>query len=130
MTFKQRLKFYLFGFVLGLGILIIILNKKGGCTGGSLSERKMSELLMQTWNINDKMRCRLTCVGLASDTLFFTALKTCRVNYEKSDPRAEPCGTYIIESPAGPLSFTLLVSDCKTVSEIVDMTTAKSCDCK
>jgi hypothetical protein len=130
MTFKQRLKFYLFGFALGLAVLAIILNKKGGCAGGSLSERKMNELLTQTWKINDKIQCKLNCIGLKNDTLFKAALKTCHVNYDKSEPRAEPCGTYIIESPPGKLAFTLLVQDCKTVSEVLDMTTTMSCDCK
>jgi len=115
---------------MGLGILAIVLNKKGGCAGGSLSERKMAELLNQTWKINDRMRCKLNCIGISNDSLLMATLKTCRVNYEKSEPRAEPCGTYIIESPPGKTSFTLLVSDCKTVAEILDMTTGKSCDCK
>ena len=131
MTFKQRLKFYFIGFALGLAILAIILNKKGGCAGGSLSERKMNELLTQTWKISDKMHCKLNCIGLNNDTLFFAALKTCKVNYDRSNPRNEPCGTYVIESPTGnSISFTLLVSDCKTVSEILDITTVKTCDCK
>lgn len=130
MTFKQRLKFYLIGFVLGLGILAIILNKKGGCAGGSLSERKMSELLTQNWKINAAMQCKLNCIGLTNDTLFKAALKTCHVNYDKSDVHAEPCGTYVIESPQGNLSFTMLVADCKTTSEVLDITTTKNCDCK
>ena len=130
MTFKQRLKFYLFGFVLGMGMLVIILNKKGGCTGGSLSERKMTELLTQTWKINDVMRCKLKCIGLTNDTIFRAALKTCRVNYDRSNIHAEPCGTYVIESPDSKLSFTILVQDCKTVSEILDITITKSCACK
>ena len=130
MTFKQRLKFYLFGFALGLAMLGIILSKKSGCAGGSLSERKMSELLTQNWKISDAMRCRLNCMGLSNDTLFKAALKTCHVNYDKSNVHNDPCGTYVIESPPGNLSFTLLVADCKTTSEILDITTLKPCTCK
>lgn len=130
MTFAQRLKFYLIGFGIGLCILVVILGKKGGCAGGSLSERKMSELLTQTWKLNEPARCKLNCLGLKNDTLFKAALKTCRVNYDKSEPRAEPCGKYVLETPPGPLSFTMLVQDCKTVSEVLDMSTQKPCDCK
>ena len=131
MTFKQRLKFYFIGFALGLAMLGIILSKKSGCTGGSLSERKMSELLTQNWKINDAMRCRLNCIGLTNDTLFFAALKTCRVNYDKSNVHNDPCGTYVIESPTGnSITFTLLVADCKTTSEILDIITTKNCGCK
>ena len=131
MPFKQRLKLYLIGFILGLGILAIILNRKGGCAGGTLSERKMHELLTQTWKISDKMHCKLNCMGLNNDTLFFAAIKTGHINYERSDVHADPCGTYVIESPAdSKLSFTLLVQDCKTVSEVLDITSDKTCDCK
>jgi hypothetical protein len=90
----------------------------------------MSELLTQTWKLNEQTRCKLNCLGLKNDTMFKAALRTCLVNYEKSEPRAEPCGRYVLETPPGPLSFTLLVQDCKTVSEVLDMSTQKSCDCK
>jgi hypothetical protein len=131
MTFKYRLKLYLIGFAMGLAVLSIILNKKGGCAGGSLSERKKSELLTQSWKISDKMRCKLNCIGLSNDVLFKAALKTSKVNYEKSDAHAEPCGRWVVESPKGSkLNFTMLVQDCQTTAEILDITFERSCDCK
>ncbi|MGZ3940643.1 MAG: hypothetical protein ACXVNR_01120 [Bacteroidia bacterium] len=131
MTFKQRLKLYLMGFAMGLAILSIILGKKGGCAGGSLGQRKLSELMTQEWKISEKMQCKLNCIGLANMTLFKAALKTSTVNYDKSEPHAEPCGKWIVESAKGSkLNFTLLVQDCQTTAEILDITFDKSCDCK
>jgi hypothetical protein len=119
------------GFAMGLCILSVILSKKGGCAGGSLSERKLSELINQSWNITPKMQCKLNCIGLTNKTLFRAALKVSKVNYEKSDAHAEPCGTWIVESPKdSKLKFTLLVQDCQTTAEILDITLDKPCDCK
>lgn len=91
----------------------------------------MSELLTQNWKINDKMRCKLNCIGLSSDALFKAALRTCKVNYEKSDAHASPCGTWVVESvKESKLNFTLLVQDCQTTAEILDITIDKPCNCK
>jgi len=128
MPFKQRLKFYGIGFILGLTILVSILNKRG-CAG--LNERKAQELALQTWKINELQRCKLNCLGLTTDTLFLKAIRDCKVDYGRSDVHAEPCGMYVLESAKGVVpSFTLLVNDCKNTSELQDITTSKSCDCK
>lgn len=128
MPFKTRLKFYGFGFIIGLTILISILNKKG-CVG--LNERKAQELALQVWKISDAQRCKLNCLGLTTDTLFMKAVRDCYVNYDKSEVHAEPCGTYVLESGKGAVtSFTLLVADCKNTSELQDIVTQKACNCK
>lgn len=128
MPFKTRLKFYGIGFIIGLVILISILNK-GGCAG--LNERKAQELALQGWKISAAQRCKLNCVGLTNDTLFIKAVRDCYVNYSKSEVHAEPCGTYVLESAKGTVpSFTLLVADCKNISELQDIATTRACDCK
>jgi len=128
MPFKTRLKFYGIGFILGLTILITILNKKG-CAG--LNERKAQELALQTWKISDAQRCKLNCLGLTTDTLFIKAVRDCYVDYSKSDVHAAPCGTYVLQSSKTAVtSFTLLVADCQNTSELQDIVTSKTCDCK
>ncbi len=128
MPFKQRLKFYGFGFALGLVILISILNKKG-CAG--LNERKAQELALQVWKISDAQRCKLNCIGLTTDTLFMKAVRDCYVNYDKSEIHADPCGTYVLEGGKGAVAtFTLLVADCQNTSELQDIVTSRACDCK
>jgi len=127
MPFKTRLKFYGIGFILGLTILITILNKKG-CAG--LNERKAQELALQVWKISDAQRCKLNCLELTTDTLFIRAVRDCYVDYGKSNVHAEPCGTYVLQSAKGvEPSFTLLVADCKNISELQDIHTTKICDC-
>ena len=128
MPFKQRLKFYGIGFLLGLTILVTILNKRG-CAG--LNELKAQELALQPWKISDAIRCKLNCLGLTTDTLFLKAVRDCIVDYGKSNVHAEPCGTYVLESAKSAVtSFTLLVADCGNISEMQDVVTQKKCDCK
>src|SRR5258708_35688238 len=129
MTFKRRLKLYLTGFAIGFIMLSIILSKRG-CTG--LNERKVQELALQTWKMNEVMRCKLNCLGLTNDTLFLKALRdNCDLNSAKSNIHEEPCGKYVIETKPGVSpSFTLLVADCKNTSELLDVAGSKNCDCK
>ena len=130
MTFKQRLKFYFIGLGMGLLILSIVLNKRG-CK--SISEQKMEELSFQTWEINDAMRCKLQCAGFANDSLFLKDVKTCKVNYgaDATDATLKPCGNYVLESTAkSATTYTLLVADCGTTAEILDVGTKSKSDCK
>ena len=128
MTFKQRLKFYLVGFSIGLLVLLSILNKRG-CKG--VNTLKVEELVYQKWEISNAMRCKLACVGFANDSLFLLDLKTCKVNYSESDVHAEPCGKYVVESSSKSAhGYTLLVADCDSTSKLLDVVTKKTCSCK
>ena len=130
MTFKQRLKFYLVGFGMGLLVLISILNKRG-CKG--FNQQKVEELAYQKWDISDAMRCKLTCAGFAADSLFLKDVKTCKVNYsaDATEVHAEPCGKYVLESTAkSAATYTLLVADCGTTSQLLDVITKNTCNCK
>ncbi|MEO8761440.1 MAG: hypothetical protein ABI388_08675 [Bacteroidia bacterium] len=128
MTFKQRLKFYLVGFALGLLLLLAILNKRG-CKG--INGIKVEELVYQNWEINETIRCKLKCAGYASDSLFIADVKNCNVNYSKSDVREKPCGKYVLESTTKSVSsYTLLIADCDHTSKILDVVVKNACNCK
>ncbi|MBS1646563.1 MAG: hypothetical protein JST67_04420 [Bacteroidetes bacterium] len=128
MNFKQRLKFYLFGFLLGMMVLATVLNKKG-CKG--VNTLKTEELSYQTWNITEPMRCKIRCMGFAADSLFIQDIRNATVNYSESDIHATPCGKYVIESSAkSAASYTLLVADCGTAANLLDIKTNTPCDCK
>jgi hypothetical protein len=119
MTFKQRLKFYGFGFVLGAIILVMILSKKK-CRG--MNEMKVVELVSQTRIVSPKAQCKLKALGLSGDTAFIYAMKNFRVNYALSDIHRKPCGIYKLE-PQNPDSamFNITICDCDTVSTIDDI---------
>lgn len=128
MTFKQRLKFYLVGFSIGLLVLASIINKRG-CKG--INTQKVEELVYQKWEISDVLRCKINCLGFTSDSLFLNDLKNCKVNYSNSDVHAKPCGKYVLESSVKCANtYTLLVADCDSVSKLLDVVTKNACNCK
>jgi hypothetical protein len=130
MTFKQRLKFYLIGFGMGLLVLAMVLNRRG-CKGLNVNAQKVEELTYQKWEISDALRCKLKCAGFASDSLFLKDVLTCKVNYSESSVHEEPCGKYVLESSKKSVSnYTLLVADCGTTSKLLDVTTKNACNCK
>lgn len=129
MTFKQRLRFYLTGFVIGLLALMVILNKKG-CKG--VNTIKVEQIAHNKWNINSLMHCKLQCAGFKTDSAFiFDLASHSAVNYSASEVHAEPCGKFVIESKAGSVSsYTALVEDCGAESTLLDIKTKDNCGCK
>ncbi|MHB8259849.1 MAG: hypothetical protein ACYDEC_06230 [Bacteroidia bacterium] len=128
MNFKQRLKFYLVGFSIGVLILASILSKNS-CKG--VNTQKVEELVYQKWEINEAMRCKLKCAGFTNDSLFLKDVKTCTVNYGKSDVHEQPCGKYVLETSEKSIAtYTLLVADCGITTKLLDVKTPSPCHCK
>lgn len=119
MNFLTRLKFYGFGFVIGLIILMVIMSKKG-CR--SVNHMKVDELISQYTEWSPKAKCKRTALGLDVDTVYFKTMSKYRVNYAKSDVHKEPCGIYRLE-PLNPDSakFEITICDCDTTSKIDDI---------
>ena len=120
-TFKQRLKYYSFGFVIGAIILVIILNKRG-CRG--LTEMKVVELISQKRILSPNAKCKLGALGLLGDTAFVFEMKKYRVNYTLSDIHKKPCGIYRLVPLANKIDstkFNITICDCDTVSIINDV---------
>jgi hypothetical protein len=132
MTFKQRLRFYLIGFGMGILVLAMVLNRRG-CKGLNVNAQKVEQLAYQKWQISSAMRCKLQCVGFAADSLFLKDVKTCKVNYsaDATNANLEPCGNYVLEStPKSAATYTLLVADCSGTSKLLDVVTKNKCDCR
>lgn len=118
MTFWQRLRFYLIGFVPGCIILFYIINKKG-CT--SPNELKMQELSYQTFQLSPKAECKIKCLGLTKNG-FKVELKNYEVNYDLSEVHVKPCGSYYIQcKEPGKGKFELMIRDCDTITKIDDI---------
>ncbi len=130
MTFAYRLKLYGFGFIIGLFILAIILKGKQ-CSGPSVL--KIQELYTQRIVLSDKAKCQLNCLGM-NETSFVQALYKCRVNYDKTEVHATPCGKYFVEGiNKDSLGFTAFILDCDSLSKVEELNILKpsvSCDCK
>ena len=129
MSFWQRFRFFLIGFIPGCIILFMILNKKG-CTGPN--ELKILELSHQTLKLGNKAKCKLKCLVL-TETGFKTTLTDMEVNYDLSDVHKKPYGYfYLKEKKGSSLRYEIVAEDKDTITYINDLklkTVIKDCNC-
>lgn len=127
MDFKRRVKLYIFGFLIGLLILAFILKGKK-CS--SVNEIKLEELSAQTILLSDKANCQLKCLNISLDSLKKILPVKFRINYDRSEVHAIPCGKYFVEgNKPNEFPFTLVINDCDTVSKIEQFNIKTTCAC-
>jgi len=124
MTFNYRIKLYLFGFLLGLLILAIILKGKK-CS--SVNEMKLIEITDQTVLLSDKAKCQLAYLKIHPDSLRLLLQNNFRINYDKSEVRAVPCGKLFIEGNEKNAPFSVVILDCDTTSRINEFQLSQPC---
>ena len=131
MTFGYRIKLYLFGFLIGLLILAFILKGKS-CAGPS--DLKLQELTFQNLQVSEKAACKLNCLNLKESEIKTLLNKDFKVNFEKSEPRANPFGKYFLErKKTGSTDFSFVIEDRDTLSVLMEVNLPKNlstCDCK
>lgn len=127
----RRLKLYAFGFLLGVLVVSIVYKGKGCQLPGSA---KMEELTWQKLEYTKHAECRMKCRNITEAELK-QVFKSGKINYEKSDVRDKPCGTYAIEGPtATGKNLRIVIADCDTISRVVTAIDLKndldSCNCE
>jgi hypothetical protein len=127
----RRLKLYGFGFLLGILVVSFVYKGRGCQMPGSA---KLEELSYQKLEYTKHGACRMECRGITEEEIK-GVLKTGKVNYDKSEVRDKPCGTYAVEgtTPDGQ-QVRIIIADCDTISKVVTAIDLKmendSCDCK
>ena len=118
MSFWQRFRFFLIGFIPGSIILIMILNKKG-CS--SPNELKILELSHQSLQLGEKAKCKLKCLVLTENG-FKVTLRDMEVNYDLSEVHQKPYGYYYLQAKeAHALRYSLVAEDRDTLTYISDI---------
>ncbi len=128
MNFKQRLRFFLIGFVPGCIILLFIVRKTG-CE--SPNELKMKELQYQHLELGKKAKCKLNCLVL-TPIGFKAKLHYFEVDYNLSDVHKKPYGTFYLRSINNQEPrYEMIVEDRDTTSYIHDikLLTVTNCAC-
>jgi hypothetical protein len=130
MTFLKRLKFYGFGFGLGLLIVYSMFGTRSCVTP---NEQKMQELVFQHFELSDLAKCKLKCLK-KNEQLLKIQLRHFEVNYDLSTVRKKPCGEYFIQPKAefaSQYNFNLVMYDCDTITRISDINiTQGRCECQ
>jgi len=127
----RRLRYYGFGLLLGVLAVSVLYKGKGCQMPGSA---KMEELSYQKLELTQHGECRMACRGITLEEIK-SLLKSGKVNYDKSEVRAEPCGKYAVEgTTADGQSIRVIIADCDTISKVVTAIDLKmendTCDCK
>lgn len=118
MSFWQRFRFFLIGFIPGCIILIFIINKTG-CT--SPNELKMLELQHQYLILGKKATCKLTCLVMVGKG-FQVNMRNFKVNYDLSDVHKKPYGLFYLQAiDKKETRYEMLVEDRDTVTYISDI---------
>jgi hypothetical protein len=128
MNFLKRLKFYGFGF--GLGLLIVF-SMFGTRSCVSPNEQKMQELVFQKFKLSDKANCKLKCI-MKNEMLLKIELRHFEVNYDLSNVHKEPCGEYYIQPKkefADQYNYKLIINDCDTISKVDDVSIPATYNC-
>lgn len=131
-TFFYRLKFYIFGLLLGILAVSFLFKGRGGCkTPGTL---KREELFTQTLQYTEHAKCRMKCRDIKEAELKFI-LEEGSVNYKKSQVHDKPCPVYAVEGTTPEnREIRIVCADCDTITRIVtaiDLGVEKdTCYCK
>jgi hypothetical protein len=98
-------------------LLVSFLFKGRGCQlPGSA---KLSELSYQKLELTRHGECRMKCRNI-TEAEIREVLKTGKVNYDKSEVRDKPCGTYAVEGKtADGQEVRIVIADCDTISRVV-----------
>jgi hypothetical protein len=131
MTFKQRLKFYGFGFLLGIMLVYGMFGTRS-CT--TPNEIRMEQLVFQQFKLSDVAKCKLKCLH-KNEALLKIELRHFEINYDISAIHKKPCGEYYIQPKkdyAAQYNYNLVIYDCDTISTINDIKVigSNSCTCQ
>jgi len=124
MDFKRRLKLYLFGFLIGLLALMFILKGKK-CS--NVNEMKLIEITDQSMMLSEKAKCQLKSLNIPQDSLRPYLQAKFRINYDRSEVRAIPCGKLFVEGIKSDAPFSLVIQDCDTISTIKEFVLKVPC---
>ncbi|MES2567066.1 MAG: hypothetical protein V4565_09390 [Bacteroidota bacterium] len=129
MSFWQRFRLFLIGFVPGCIILFFIVNKTG-CT--SPNELKMLELQHQYLMLGNKAACKLKCLVMI-DKGFKVNMRNFQVNYDLSDVHKKPYGFYYLQAKESKdARYEFIAEDKDTITFVNDikiLTNTPNCHC-
>jgi hypothetical protein len=130
----RRLRFYGFGFLLGC-LLVSVIFKGRSCR--MPSSIKLEELAHQNLEFTKHGECRMKCRNI-TEAEIKDVLVSGKINYNKSNVRDTPCGTYAVEGKTNDgQDVRIVIADCDTISRVVTAidlgqesdTEKEGCDC-
>jgi hypothetical protein len=93
----------------------------------NVNEMKLIEITDQSMMLSEKAKCQLKSLNIPQDSLRTFLQAKFRINYDKSEVRAIPCGKLFVEGLKPDAPFTLVIQDCDTISTIKEFQLKVSC---
>lgn len=126
----RRLRFYAFGFLLGMLAVSVLYKGKTCQMPGSA---KLEELSWQKLEYSEYAECIMKCRDI-TEAEIKQVFKSGKVNYDESDVHEKPYGRYAVEGiTATNKSLRITITDCDTISKVVDAIDLKAgstiCEC-
>ncbi len=116
MSFLKRFGFYLIGFSIGLLFLAFFLRKKAEGTGVEFCYlpncRVLKDLRSKPLEVKPELQ-------EAHDILAIQfLLREGDVEFSSSEPRAEPCGIFVVNGDYGEMHVRLTLENCEDVTRL------------
>ncbi|AFL97032.1 DUF4258 domain-containing protein [Ornithobacterium rhinotracheale] len=115
--FQRRFKFFGIGILLGIFVVILMFGKRNSCRN-YLSDylpngRVLSEVSFLPKEYSPQAQEQMQALGI--DTAFFNQkiLKKGIIDFDRSAPRQEPCGAYIMNYQDKEKSVEIIFKKCK-----------------
>lgn len=119
MKLIQRIGYYLGGFSIGLVILAFFLNgKKTSCSYGP-DARVLKNINLKTLNYSESISNLFENKIIDTSDIKYI-LKKGDINFSESNPRQEPCATYIVEGEFNDEDAILTVENCDSIATILN----------
>ncbi len=127
--FIRRLKFYIFGLLIGV-LLVNVITKGKACQMPSTV--KLEELYSQWMRYDETARCQMNCRGI-SEKEVRGILEKGSVNYSESNVHEKPFGRYAVDVEAKGKELRFIIEDRDTLSMVMKVLIVEgkdTCICK
>jgi hypothetical protein len=126
MAFLKRFGWYLIGFSVGLVFLTLFLKKKSEETGVEFCYlpncRVLKALRENPLKVQDPYRT------MADTTAIAHLLREGDVNFDQSEPRAEPCGIFNVSGCYNEQQLQLTLERCDSTTRLTEYAVVGPCD--
>lgn len=117
MIFRERLKFYIIGFLAGIMLVVLFFGKRSSCknyvTAFMPNERVLTEI--QSMPITYSEEAINQIENTATDTAYINQVifRKGNIDFDNSEPRAKPCGKYLISHSDSTKTINVNFKKCK-----------------
>lgn len=126
MAFLKRFGWYLIGFSIGLVFLTIFLKKKSEDTGVEFCYlpncRVLKALREQPLEVTELLQKKVDTAAVAY------LLREGDVDFQSSEPRGEPCGTFNVSGCYNEQQLQLTLQRCDSITRLTDYSLSSPCN--